>query len=144
MRNLQRRIIAEVVTHYDLDGVTLDFWWHPVFFRKTANEEPCGDEERALMTTLMRDIRADLDAAMRRHGRALTLAVKVPDSVGYCRDIGLDAEKWLADGLVDFLVPGGYFQLTQWSESVALARKHGAAVMGKFAVLPTAPTPSPP
>ncbi|MBL9202419.1 MAG: hypothetical protein JNL39_18050, partial [Opitutaceae bacterium] len=128
VRSLARRLVAEVAQHYDLDGVTLDFWRHPVFFRKTANEQPCGDEERALMTQLIRDVRADLDAAMRRHGRALTLAVKVPDSAGYCRDLGLDVERWLAEGLVDFLVPGGYFQLSQWSESVALARQHGVKI----------------
>jgi hypothetical protein len=128
VRSLARRMIAEVAVNFDLDGVTLDFWRHPVFFRKTANEQPCGDEERALMTQLLRDVRTDLDAAMRRHGRALTLSVKVPDSAGYCRDIGLDLERWLADGLVDFLVPGGYFQLNHWPESVALARKHGVKI----------------
>lgn len=128
VRELARRMVAEVAANYDLDGVTLDFWRHPVFFRKTANELPCGDEERALMTALVRDIRADLDAAMKRRGRTLLLSVKVPDSAGYCREIGLDLERWLADGLVDFLVPGGYFQLTQWSESVALARKHGVKI----------------
>lgn len=114
--------------NFDLDGVTLDFWRHPVFFRKTANEQPCGDEERALMTQLLRDIRTDLDAAMRRHGRAIALSIKVPDSASYCRDIGLDVERWLAEGLADFLVPGGYFQLNHWPESVALARKHGVKI----------------
>ncbi len=128
IRALARRLIAEVVLHYDLDGVTLDFWRHPVFFRTTAAELPCTDAERALMTQLLRDIRADLDAAMRRHGRALTLSIKVPDSVDYCRDIGLDLERWLAEGLVDFLVPGGYFQLDHWSTSVALARRHGVKI----------------
>jgi hypothetical protein len=80
------------------------------------------------MTQLIRDVRSDLDAAMRRHGRALTLSIKVPDSAGYCRDIGLDVERWLAESLVDFLVPGGYFQLNHWPESVALARKHGVKI----------------
>ena len=80
------------------------------------------------MTTLIREMRRELDAAMWRRGRTLTLAVKVPDSVGYCRDIGLDVERWLAEGLVDFLVPGGYFQLNQWAESVALPRRHGVKI----------------
>ncbi|MBI5692806.1 MAG: hypothetical protein HZC55_22230 [Verrucomicrobia bacterium] len=125
IRNLARRTIAETAANYDLDGVSLDFWRHPVYFRKTAAEQPVGDEERALMTALLRDIRRDLDAAGRRRGKYLLLAVKVPDSAGYCREIGLDLERWLADGLVDFLVPGGYFQLNHWSETVALARRHG-------------------
>ena len=128
VRDLARRTIAEVAANYDLDGVTLDFWRHPVFFRKTAAEQPVSEEERALMTALLRDVRADLDAAGRRRGRALLLSIKVPDSVGYCREIGLDLERWLADGLVDFLVPGGYFQLNQWTESVALGRRYGVKV----------------
>lgn len=80
------------------------------------------------MTALLRDIRRDLDAAGRRRGRAILLSIKSPDSVGYCREIGLDLERWLGEGLVDFLVPGGYFQLNQWTESVALARRHGVKI----------------
>lgn len=133
IRDLARRTVAEVAANYDLDGVTLDFWRHPVFFRATAAEQPVGDQERTWMTRLIRDIRADLDAAGRRRGRALLLAVKVPDSVGYCRELGLDLEAWLASGAVDFLIPGGYFQLNPWSESVALARRHGVRI---FASLP--------
>jgi hypothetical protein len=128
IRTLARRMIAEVADNFDLDGVVLDFWRHPVFFTKTAAEQPVGDEERRMMTTLMHEIRRDLDAAGKRRGRALLLSIKVPDSVGYCREIGLDIERWLADGLVDCLVPGGYFQLNHWSESVALARRHGAKI----------------
>jgi hypothetical protein len=133
IRDLARRIIAETAANYDLDGIALDFWRHPVYFRSTAAEQPATEAERALMTALLRDIRADLDAAGRRRGRAILLAVKTPDSVGYCREIGLDLERWLADGLVDFYVPGGYFQLKQWTESVALARRHGVKI---YACLP--------
>lgn len=132
IRDLARRTIAEVAANYDLDGVTLDFWRHPVFFRATAAEQPVGDAERAQMTELIRAVRSDLDAAGLRRGRALLLAVKVPDSAGYCREIGLDLEAWLASGAVDFLVPGGYFQLNPWSESVALARRHGVRIVASL------------
>jgi hypothetical protein len=128
VRDLARRTIAEVAANYDLDGIELDFWRHPVFFRKTAAELPVGDEERAQMSALLRDIRSDLNAAGRRRGRHILLSVKTPDSVSYCREIGLDLERWLADGSVDMLVPGGYFQLNPWSESVALARRFGVKI----------------
>ncbi len=133
VRHLVRRMIAEVADNFDLDGVTLDFWRHPIFFRQTASEQPVGDEERSVLTELIRGIRADLDAAMRRRGHTLLLAVKVPDSVGYCREIGLDVERWLGEGLVDLLVPGGYFQLNPWSESVAVARRHGVKIYASLA-----------
>ncbi|MBI5770515.1 MAG: hypothetical protein HZA93_22245 [Verrucomicrobia bacterium] len=133
IRDLARRLVAETAANYDLDGVALDFWRHPVYFRSTAAEQPATGAERALMTQLLRDIRADLDVAARRRSHPILLAVKTPDSASYCREIGLDLERWLADGLVDLYVPGGYFQLNQWSESVALARKHGVKI---YACLP--------
>lgn len=133
IRDLARRLIAETAANYDLDGITLDFMRHPVFFRKTAAEQPVGDEERALMTNLLRDVRADLDAAGRRRSRPILLSIKVPDSVGYCREIGLDLETWLGRGFIDFVVPGGYFQMNHWSESVALARRHGVKIHASLA-----------
>jgi hypothetical protein len=133
IRDLARRVIAETAANYDLDGIALDFWRHPVYFRSTAAEQPATEAERALMTQLLRDIRADLDAAARRRSHPILLAVKTPDSASYCREIGLDLERWLAEGLVDFHVPGGYFQLNQWTESVALARRHGVKI---YACLP--------
>lgn len=128
IRDLARRTIAEVANHYDVDGIELDFWRHPAFFRKTANAQPVGDEERALMTALLREVRADLDAAGKRRGRPILLAVKTPDSVGYCADLGLDLERWFAEGLADFYIPGGYFQIAPWADSVALARQHGLKI----------------
>jgi hypothetical protein len=122
IRDLARRTIAEMASHYDVDGIELDFWRHPVFFRKTAHAEAVGDEERALMTALLRDVRADLDAAGLRRGKPILLAVKTPDSVGYCAELGLDLGRWFSEGLVDFYIPGGYFQISPWTDSVALAR----------------------
>lgn len=133
VRELARRTIAEAAANYDLDGIELDFWRHPVYFRATAAEQPVGATERQIMTALLADIRRDLDAAGRRRGRYLLLAVKTPDSVGYCREIGLDLEAWLAAGWIDLFVPGGYFQLNHWNESVTLARRYGVKV---YACLP--------
>lgn len=128
IRDLARRTIADVANRYDIDGIELDFWRHPAFFRKTADAQPVGNEERALMTTLLREVRADLDAAGRRRGKPILLAVKTPDSVGYCADIGLDLERWFSESLADFYIPGGYFQIAPWTDSVALARKHGLKI----------------
>ena len=128
IRDLARRTIAEVANNYDVDGIELDFWRHPAFFRKTAHAQAVGDEERALMTAFLRDVRADLDAAGKRRGKPILLAVKTPDSVGYCAEIGLDLERWFGEGLADFYIPGGYFQISPWADSVALARKHGLKI----------------
>ena len=58
----------------------------------------------------------------------LLISVRVPDSVGFCRAIGLDLERWLAEDLIDMLVVGGYFRLQPWEESVALGHRYGVPV----------------
>ncbi len=129
IRDLAFRYTEEVCRDYDVDGVEIDFIRHPVFFKRAAQTgTECNDEERALMTGLLRRIRAMTEAEGLRRGRPILLAVRVPDSVEYCRAIGLDLPRWLEDGLIDLLVTGGYFRLNDTAYSVALARRHGVKV----------------
>ena len=52
----------------------------------------------------------------------------MPDSVEYCRFIGLDLERWLRDGLIDLLMVSGYFQMNDWEYSVQLGHRYGVKV----------------
>lgn len=133
VRDLAHDVIAEVASGYDVDGIELDFWRHPVFFRRTSLDQPLKAEDLDAMNDLMRRVRESLDTAGRRRGRAILLAVKLPDSVGYCRAIGLDVERWLREGWIDLLVFGGYFQLEPWTRSVELGRRHGIPVVACLA-----------
>lgn len=134
------RYIEEVCCGYDVDGVELDFFRHPVFFPSTTRGEPATDEEIEMMTQLLRRIRTMSEAECHRRGRPLLIAVRVPDSAAYARTIGLDLEGWLAEDLVDLLIVGGYFQLNDWEQSVTLARKYGVKI---YASLDDARTPDP-
>ncbi|MGB0579252.1 MAG: hypothetical protein ACPGVU_06070, partial [Limisphaerales bacterium] len=122
------RMVEEVVQSHDLDGVELDFFRHTIFFLRHAREGRVGTDEREQMTNLVRRIRKMFDREGRKRGRPILLSIRVPDSVGFCRDIGLDIERWLQEDLVDLLMPSGYFRLTPWSESVALGQKHDVPV----------------
>lgn len=128
IRELAFRYVEEVCKNYDVDGVELDFFRHPVFFKSTTRGEPATEAEIAGMTELMRRIRTMADAAGRARGRPILIATHVPDSAEYCRAIGLDLARWLADDLLDILVPAGYFQLNDWETSVALGHRHGVKV----------------
>jgi hypothetical protein len=128
IRDLAFRYVEEICRGYDVAGVELDFFRHPVFFRSTTRGENATDEECAQMTDLLRRIRAMADEVGKKRGKPILIAVHVPDSVEYCRAIGLDIERWLADDLIDLLVPAGYFQINDWDYSVTLARKHGVKV----------------
>lgn len=128
IRDLAFRYVEEVCRNYDVDGVELDFFRHPVFFKSTTRGENATAEELAAMTGMLRRIRTMADEVGRARGRPILLAAHVPDSADYCRAIGLDLERWLADDLLDLLIPAGYFQLNDWETSVALGHRYGVKV----------------
>lgn len=128
IRDLAFRYVEEVCRNYDVDGVELDFFRHPVFFKSTSRGESATPDESAGMTAMMRRIRVMADEVGRARGRPILIATHVPDSADYCRAIGLDLGRWLADDLLDILIPAGYFQLNDWETSVALGHRYGVKV----------------
>ncbi|NQT53559.1 hypothetical protein HQ576_15995, partial [bacterium] len=113
---------------YDVDGIELDFFRHPVYFSNPAWGKDATQADRDKMTALIRRIRRMTERVGQTRGRPILVGVRVPDSVGYCRAMGLDIERWLADGLVDLMAVSGYFRLNPWETSVALGHKHGVPV----------------
>ena len=128
IRDLAFRYIEEVCDNYDVDGIELDYFRHLCYFKSTAMGGKASDEERAMMTDLMRRIRKMTEERGMERGRPILVTVRVPDSVGYCRDMGFDIEKWLEEGLVDILVTTCYFRLNPWEYSVELGHKYGVQV----------------
>lgn len=128
VRDLAFRYIEEVCRNYDIDGVELDFFRHPVFFPSTARGEPATRAELDAMTDLVKRVRTMTDEVGAHRGKPILIAMKVPDSVEYCQAIGLDLETWLKQDYLDLLIPGGYFQLNEWEYSVALAHRYGVKV----------------
>ena len=128
VQNSLFRYAEEAMVNYDLDGVHLDFFRHPVFFPSTAAGQLATDEERRHMSKLLRRIRTRADEIGRARNRPLLISVRVPDSARYCHDIGLDLENWLAEGLVDMLVVASYFQLNDWSVSADLGHRYKVPV----------------
>ena len=128
IRDLAFAFCREVCGNYDVDGIELDFFRHAFFFRCSADNQPCGAAELEAMTALLRRIRAMTEELGRWRGRPILVAIRVPDSVEYCRFIGLDLEKWLGEGLTDLLIVSGYTQLNPWEYSVKLGHKYGVKV----------------
>lgn len=128
IRELAFRFIEEVCQNYDVDGVELDFFRHLCFFKSTAHGGKASQEERDMMTELMRRVRAMTEEVGLKRKRPILIMVRVPDSVGFNRDMGLDVERWLKDGLFDLLVTTCYFRLNPWETSVALGHRYGVPV----------------
>jgi hypothetical protein len=128
IRDLAFRFIEEICRNYDVDGVELDFFRHLCFFKSTAHGGKSNDAERDMMTDLMRRVRAMTEEVGLKRGRPILIMVRATDSVEFNRDMGLDVERWLKEGLFDMLVTSCYFRLNPWETSVALGHKYGVPV----------------
>lgn len=128
IRELAFQYVEEVAVNYDVDGIMLDFFRHPPFFKNVAWGGTIHQNELDLMTALIKRIRDRMVEIGIQRGRPILLAVRVPDSVEYNLRIGLDLERWLTDGLVDLFMPAGTFRLNRWEDAVSLGRKYGVPV----------------
>ncbi|HHV96710.1 MAG TPA: hypothetical protein GXX37_09615 [Clostridiaceae bacterium] len=99
-----------------------------MFFKSVANGIPASQAELDMMTDLVRRIREMLELEGEKKGEPILLSVRVPDSVEYCKVIGIDIEKWLSEGLIDIMVVSSYLQLNYWEYSVSLGHKYGVKV----------------
>ncbi|MBN1344830.1 MAG: family 10 glycosylhydrolase [Phycisphaerae bacterium] len=122
------RILQDVATRYDVDGLELDFWRHPVYFKPQMTGEPVTQEQCDLMTGLIRRVREMVDEVAAKRKRPMLIAVRVPDSIGFAKAIGLDLVRWLEDGLIDVVSGGGYYHFEPWENLVALGKKYDVPV----------------
>lgn len=122
------RILTDVATRYDVDGIELDFCRHPVFFKPQMTGRKVYGKYIAMMTDLLRQIRRVLDAVAVRRSRPFLLAIRVPDSIGYCKAIGLDLVAWLQEGWVDLISSCDYFKLEPWETLVELGHSYNVPV----------------
>ena len=129
VRQRMVEIISDICTHYDLDGIELDFLRGPMFFANTARgSRDAGDENRLLMTELMRRIRRITEETGLSRGRPFVLAIRVPDSPDLASAYGLDTRTWLKEGLVDILIAGEASRIRPWKETCEFGHTYGVPV----------------
>ena len=128
IRDLALGFIEEVCRNYDVEGVELDFFRHLCYFKSVASGGKATPEELDMMTGLMSRVRKMTEEVGVERGRPFLIAIRVPDSIGFCKDMGFDIERWLKDGLVDLLITTCYFRLNPWEYSVELGHKYGVPV----------------
>lgn len=104
VRRIRFETAREAIERYDADGWEYDFMRCPGLFRY-------GEERRNahLITELIRDTRRMLDEVGRARGKTLGLSVRVPNTVAGAAMLGLDVEEWVADHLIDIVVPSTFF-----------------------------------
>ena len=127
VRDYMRNFVRAFAEDYDFDGIEYDFNRHMSLFSSVVRGGVASDVERDMMTGLMRELRTITEDAAKRRGHPIRVHVRMPDSIGYLREVGIDAERWFAEKLVDGWIGAGYFRLNRWRTSVEIAHRHGVA-----------------
>ena len=96
-------LFEEAVTNYDLDGMEVDFVFSPYLF-----EQGEVQTNARLVTEFMADARRIVDKAAADRGKPVVLGARVLPTPQSNATTGLNIADWIADGLVDFLVPAVY------------------------------------
>lgn len=104
VRKHHLKLVQEVCSRYDLDGLELDFERFWLYFR--AGREHEGVK---LMTAFLEETRQATAGAAKRLGHPVKLAVRVPSSPWIARRHGLDAVAWAKAGLVDLIIASPFW-----------------------------------
>ena len=95
--------IGDVINHYDVDGIELDYMrW---LFMFSLGEEA---QHAPLLTAMHRRIRKLLDDVGRKRGRHLLFGVRVPDVLEEGALYGFDIATWIQEGNLDYIVPSHF------------------------------------
>ena len=118
VRDRMSAYIRETLDRYDPDGIELDLI-------RRYNYLPIGRERdfAPLFTEYMRSLRRLVDAAAKRRGHPITVAVRLLTKPAHSRDLGMEADVWSKEGIVDVIIPSPYFgdlpqniPLREWRE----------------------------
>ena len=100
-------ILDDVANRYDLDGMEIDYFRSPLFFRPNLELKPATKAQLDVLTGFQGRVRQIALRAGAKRGRPMLVAARVPMTVAMCKHVGIDIERWLADDLLDVLPTGG-------------------------------------
>ena len=91
--------ITEVLDRYDPEGLELDLmrFWH---YLPIGREKECAP----IFTAYMREIRKVSNAAAAKRGHTITLSVRLSSKPSESRRLGMEADVWAKEGIVDLIV----------------------------------------
>ena len=104
VRELHMKLIEEICSRYDLDGLELDFERFWLYFRPGREHQGAK-----LMRAFVEQARAATQKAAKRLGHPVKLAVRVPTTPWIARRHGLDAVAWGKAGFVDMIIASPFW-----------------------------------
>jgi hypothetical protein len=128
IRDLCVQYYTEVCENYDIDGIELDFFRHLYLFKEVARGEVASAAQLAMLTDMLSQIREMTERVGMKKGKPILILVRIPDSIDFCKGVGIDLEEWMQKGLIDIVVGSDYFRLNFWSYLVEQGHKYGVKV----------------
>ena len=124
------RILEDVCTRYDVDGIEIDYFRSPMLFRPHLEYQPATPAQRDLLTEFQRRIRQMVYRVGTVQGRPILVAARTPMNEPTCLHVGIDLIRWLDEDLIDiFVAGGGYVPFTMpTAESVRIGHAHKVPV----------------
>jgi hypothetical protein len=104
VREYHMKLVQEVCSRYDIDGLELDFVRFWLYFRDGRQHDGVP-----LITAFVEQARQIVRAAEQRLGHPVQLAVRVPSTPWIARRHGLDAISWAKAGLVDLIIASPFW-----------------------------------
>lgn len=101
-RDYMLALIEESLNRYDMYGIELDFQREIWLFK--IGGEYAGIE---IMNQFMRDVNKLVEAAEKKHGHDIKVAVRVASDIQTNMDFGLNVMQWVQEGLVQMVTPTG-------------------------------------
>jgi len=118
VREHHMKFIRELLERYDPDGLELD-WMRFGYHFKPGSEA----EGRAVLTQFMRDVRALTRDWSAKRWHTIQLGARVPTTPESAYGLGMDAQAWVREGLIDMLVPTPFWATTDFDIPVEQWRK---------------------
>ena len=112
VRDRMLALIEEAINLCEVDGVELD--WQRFGEHLPPNK---AKENAHYLTDVVREAKKICDAYGKKKNRKITLAVRVPPTLENSKFLGMNADDWAKEGLVDFIIPSPFFH-TDYSISV--------------------------
>lgn len=104
VRDYHMKLIKEICSRYDVDGIEMDFERFWLYFRPGREHEGAK-----LMDAFVKEARAATNAAAKRLNHPVQLAVRVPTTPWIARRHGLDAVAWAKAGYVDLIIASPFW-----------------------------------
>lgn len=113
--NRINRIVKEIITNYDVDGIHFDDYFYPAKAKGAQFSSVSISKRKRVINKMVRTIYQ----TVKKQNPDLQFGISPAGNIEYAESLGCDLETWLSeDGYLDYIVPQIY-----WSDQYRLGGK---------------------